>query len=130
MTINSFTKQSATLYELDLGRADGAIIIDLLLAAVDPTDPAQIEKLRLVVQALIDERVKVRDLPDDDLAKDIDPARPDFFWEGKGGNKNLVARSVEVFIRHNPNGTEFDFGFSKPGLPFQFIDIDLSGVEI
>lgn len=128
MSIVSFTKNSDVSYELELGRASGPIIIDLLLAAVDPTNPSEMEKLRIAVQSLVEETVKVRNLPDDDPAKDTDPGLPNYFWRGQGGNRDLVSRSIDVHLRHNPNGQEFDFGFSEPGEPFQFIDIDLSGI--
>lgn len=62
--------------------------------------PGAKDKMALAIQALLqfglDTRIKIRDLPDDEPTKTVDPARSDFFWEGHDGNKELVARPVIV----------------------------------
>lgn len=60
-------------------------------------------KVALVLKALVQEdlttRIRLRDLPDDEPTKTIDPA-PQFgermFWEGNGANRELVSRSTIV----------------------------------
>ena len=60
-------------------------------------------KTAAVLKALLQEdltiRVKLKDLPDDEPTKTVDPA-PQFgermFWEGHGRNKELVSRSTIV----------------------------------
>lgn len=49
-----------------------------------------------VQETFLDTRIKLRDLPADDIAKTVDPGLPHFFWEGTGGNAELVARSVVI----------------------------------
>ncbi len=72
--------------------------------ANDPAlQDADKDRLALTLKTLIQEdltlRVKVRDLPADEPTKTVDPA-PEFgermFWEGRGGNRDLVARSTIV----------------------------------
>ncbi len=61
------------------------------------------DRLALALKTLVQEdlttRIKLRDLPDDEPTKTVDPA-PEFgerfFWEGRGGNRNLVSRSTIV----------------------------------
>ncbi len=60
-------------------------------------------KVALVLKELLQEdltvRIRLRDLPDDEPTKTVDPA-PEFgermFWEGHGKNKELVSRSTIV----------------------------------
>ena len=60
-------------------------------------------KVALVLKELVQEdlttRIRLRDLPDDEPTKTVDPA-PQFgermFWEGHGRNKELVSRSTIV----------------------------------
>ena len=60
-------------------------------------------KVALVLKALLQEdlttRTRLRDLPDDEPTKTVDPA-PEFgermFWEGRGANRELVSRSTIV----------------------------------
>ena len=65
--------------------------------------PGSKDKMALAIRALLQEqlttRTKVRDLPDDDPDRDTDPASfmgERMFWEGQGGNRELVSRSVIV----------------------------------
>ncbi len=60
-------------------------------------------KVALVLKELIEEdltfRQRVRDLPDDEPTKTVDPASEfgeRMFWEGHGRNKELVSRSTIV----------------------------------
>ncbi len=60
-------------------------------------------KTALVLKELLQEdltvRIRLRDLPDDEPTKTVDPA-PQFgermFWEGRGGNRDLVSRATIV----------------------------------
>lgn len=55
--------------------------------------------MQALLQEALTERVKIRDLGGDDLDKTTDPAAElgeRMFWEGAGGNKELLARSVIV----------------------------------
>lgn len=124
MPISRFTKISETMYKLDTG--EGPVSIDLSALAI-PLDAAQVEKLRQVVQALLDTRQKVRDLPDDDPAKTTDPGRANYFWEGQGGNKDLVSRVAEVLVRWRPTGGGFDFVIKRPGVSGGFMDFEIVG---
>ena len=45
---------------------------------------------------LFDTRQRLTTLPDDDPDKTIDPGLPTLFWEGTGGNTDLVARSIVI----------------------------------
>ena len=57
-------------------------------------------KVALVLKELVQEdlttRNRLRDLPDDEPTKTVDPAREGFFWEGRGVNRELVSRSTIV----------------------------------
>ena len=72
--------------------------------ANDPAlQDADKDRLALTLKTLLQEdlthRMKVRNLPADEPTKTVDPA-PQFgermFWEGQGGNKDLVSRSTIV----------------------------------
>lgn len=61
------------------------------------------DKMAVAIQALLQEglttRIKLRDLPSDEPTKATDPAADygeRMFWEGQGGNRELVSRSVIV----------------------------------
>ncbi len=60
-------------------------------------------KVALMLKALVQEdlttRIRLRDLPDDEPTKTVDPAPQfgeRFFWEGRGAKKELVSRSTIV----------------------------------
>lgn len=61
-----------------------------------------------IVQSWLDTRQRLSDLPADDPDKTTDPARPDLFWEGQGGNAELVARSIVI------EGVEWNAANSPP----------------
>ncbi len=101
------TKSDAT--EIRLAHpADRSKLVNAREAVYDlVNDPAlqdsDKDRLALTLQTIIQEdltvRSKVRDLPDDDPDKDTDPASfmgELLFWEGQGGNKDLVGRSTIV----------------------------------
>lgn len=50
--------------------------------------------LETALQAFLDVRIPLADLPDDDPDKKTDPARPDLFWEGG----YLVGRAIKVTV--------------------------------
>ncbi len=65
--------------------------------------PGSKNKMALAIRTLLQEqlttRVKVRDLPNNDPDKTTDPVAVHgeaMFWEGAGGNKDLVSRAVIV----------------------------------
>jgi len=47
-------------------------------------------------QRWLDTRQKLSDLPADDPDKTTDPGLPTLFWEGQGGNAELVGRSIVI----------------------------------
>ena len=60
-------------------------------------------KTALVLKTLLQEdlttRIRLRDMPDDEPTKTVDPALEfgeRMFWEGRGGNRDLVGRSTIV----------------------------------
>lgn len=118
MPVSRFTKINKTLYELDKGRGPVSIDLDALGISLGA---AQVEKLRAAIQELLDVRVKVSVLSDDDPFKVSDPARFDSFWEGVGGDKDLVSRLAEVAVRWN--GADFEILLVKPGHSLVFIDL-------
>ncbi len=79
------------------------------------TDPrfqdADKTKTALVLKELLQEdltvRIRLRDLPDDEPTKTVDPAREGFFWEGRGINRELVSRST-IVERFEWNGVDWD----------------------
>lgn len=50
--------------------------------------------LETALQAFLDSRQLIADLPDDDPDKYVDPGRPDLFWDGL----YLVGRAVRVTV--------------------------------
>ena len=60
-------------------------------------------KVAITLKALVQEdlttRIRLRDLPDDEPTKTVDPA-PEYgermFWEGRGANRELVSRATIV----------------------------------
>jgi hypothetical protein len=50
------------------------------------------------LQALVDVRIPLSELPDDDPAKHTDPGLPNFFWLTVGGVVYLVSRSDTVTV--------------------------------
>lgn len=52
--------------------------------------------LKAIVQEDLTTRIRLRDLPDDEPTKIVDPEREGFFWEGNGINRELVSRSTIV----------------------------------
>ena len=66
------------------------------------------EALTLGMQSLIDERILLSDLPDDDPDKRVDPTSfmgERMFWQNISGQDYLVSRSVVVTITWN--GAEY-----------------------
>ena len=55
-------------------------------------NPQRLAKFQEVAQQRIDFRVARSTLPDDEPTKTVDPARPDYFWDGN----DIVARSVII----------------------------------
>jgi len=55
--------------------------------------------LKLIVQEDLTTRIKLRDLPDDEPTKTVDPAPvygERMFWQGNGANRELVSRATIV----------------------------------
>lgn len=78
---------------------DGGNVLQFFFADFPPSVTNNEQRQQHIIaaaQAWLDTRIKVKDLPDDDPAKIADPGLPHFFWEGTGGNKELVARSVLI----------------------------------
>ena len=73
------------------------LLTDSRFQAVDKTKVAA--ALKLIVQEDLTTRIRLRDLPDDEPTKTVDPA-PEYgermFWEGRGANRELVSRATIV----------------------------------
>ena len=73
------------------------LINDVRFQGADKTKVALV--LKELVQEDLTRRIRLRDLPDDEPTKTVDPA-PEFsermFWEGHGAKKELVSRSTIV----------------------------------
>ena len=86
-------RAGADFIEFDLGvRTVRVSETDVVLDTKDRMALA----LKQILQMQFEIRIKVRNLPSDDPDKNTDPAQPDIFWEGHGGNKDLVVRSLIV----------------------------------
>ena len=69
------------------------------------------QTLQILIQEDLTHRMKVRDLPSDDPDRDTDPASfmgEKRFWEGQGGNKDIVSRSTIVSVTWNEAEGKFD----------------------
>ena len=85
------------------GMADGDrerlydLVNDVRFQDADKTKVALV--LKELVQEDLTTRIRLRDLPDDEPTKTVDPA-PEFgermFWEGRGANRELVSHSTIV----------------------------------
>lgn len=70
------------------------------------------------IQDELDVRIKLSDLPDGDPDKTTDPALPWLFWEGTGGNAELVCR--ETLVRVYDTGQDFGGDPNKPIFRLRF----------
>ena len=71
------------------------LISDVRFQDADKTKTAIV--LKELLQEDLTLRIRLRDLPDDEPAKTVDPALGErFFWEGQGINRELVARATIV----------------------------------
>lgn len=95
------TKSNATEVRLSSsGGGDRAdILYDLLLDPLLQDPQGNKTKIAIVLKDLINAdlqvRIKVKDLPDDDPEKDTNPEKGErAYWEGQGNNKELVHQST------------------------------------
>lgn len=123
MPASWFTKSDATEIRLAhphnrAGMAAGEIersydlVNDPRFQDEDKTKVAAV--LKELFQEDLTTRIRVRDLPDDEPTKTVDPARPDFFWEGHGINRELVARST-IVTGGDWDGEKYAFGTRRVG---------------
>lgn len=79
---------------------DGGTVLHFEFADFPPSAGDNVARQNHVIQhvqeSFLDTRIKLKDLPADDPYKTTDPALPHIFWEGTGGNTELVARSVVI----------------------------------
>ena len=84
-----------TYVELDLG----GNILHFDFADFPPSASTnEVRQQHIIDQAQLwfDTRIKLKDLPADDPNKTTDPAMPHLFWEGTGGNAELVSRNLVI----------------------------------
>ncbi len=77
------------------------------------------QTLQTLIQEDLTSRMKVRDLPSDDPDRDTDPASfmgEMLFWEGQGGNQDLVSRSTIVTVVWNEAERNFDISMRRARL--------------
>ena len=71
----------------------------------------ELDRLETLVQEFMEFRIRVNQLPTDDPDRTADPGRESAFWEGTGGNKEVVYRSrIIEAIWVNPG---------QPGIAFK-----------
>ncbi len=97
------------------GMADGErersydLLTDSRFQDADKTKTALV--LKELVQEDLTTRIKLRDLPDDEPTKTVNPAAQfgeRMFWEGNGINRELVSRST-IVVDCNWSGERFVF---------------------
>ena len=93
----------------------GGRVVHIDYADLPGNTPAQLANaLKLILQAAIDVRIPLADLPDDEPTKAVNPDRPNFFWGRANGlihanpiqNNHLIARDTIVDVVWN--GTSRD----------------------
>ncbi len=85
------------------------LIGDVRFQDADKTKTALV--LKELVQEDLTTRIKLRDLPDDEPTKTVNPAAlfgERMFWEGNGRNRELVSRST-IVVDCNWAGERFVF---------------------
>ena len=104
-------RSSALSMELDFG--SGEVITVLYLGfqglAAEPDDPLVLDGIRDHIYSLRDKRQKKNSLPHDDPARAADPATEGYFWDGGGGNPDIVARQLIVTVTWD--GERYQYGF-------------------
>ncbi len=56
----------------------------------------ELDRLQTLVQGFLEFRVRANQLPSDDPDRAADPGRESAFWEGTGGNREVVYRGTVV----------------------------------
>ncbi len=88
--------------DLELVFPDGTIASTYLaILGVPPPDPgAQVvlDAIRDFIYTQLDSRQKKNSLPLDDPARSTDPATEGYFWDGGGGNPDIVTRPYIIVV--------------------------------
>ncbi len=82
---------------------------------VSPGDPGSqlvLDGIRDHIYSQIDERQKKNSLPLDDPDRAIDPAQEGYFWDGGGGNPDIVSRPLIVTVTWD--GERYQYSFRRP----------------
>ena len=108
--------RSTTLdMELDFGSGLVVTVPYSGFQGVAPDDPGNqlvLDDLRAHIYSVIDERVKKNTLPKNEPARDTDPAEEGLFWDGGGGNPDIVSRPLIVTVSWD--GERYQYGFRVP----------------
>ncbi len=73
------------------------------------TSKRMLDGIRDHIYSLRDKRQKKNSLPHDDPARAADPATEGYFWDGGGGNPDIVARQLIVTVTWD--GERYQYGF-------------------
>ena len=109
--------RSTTLdMELDFGSGLVVTVPYSGFQGVVPDDPGNqlvLDGIRDYIYTQIDSRQKKNSLPQSDPARSTDPATEGYFWDGGGGNPDIVSRPLIVTVAWD--GERYQYGFRAPG---------------
>ncbi len=107
----------STALDMDLDFGSGLIAAVpysgfLGVAPGDPGNQLVLDGLREHIYSQIDSRQKKNSLPMDDPDRSADPATEGHFWDGGGGNPDIVSRPLIVSVAWD--GERYQYGFRIP----------------
>ncbi len=107
----------STTLDMDLDFGSGLVVTVPYsgFLGVSPGDPGNqlvLDGIRDFIYTKIDKRQKKNSLASDDPARATDPDWEGYFWEGGGGNPDIVSRPLIVRVMWN--GTFYQYGFRVP----------------
>ena len=79
----------------------------------DPGSRLVLDGSRDHISSQIASRQKKNSLPRDDPARSTDPATEGYFWDGGGGNPDIVCRQLIVTVAWD--GEWYQYSFRVPG---------------
>ncbi len=77
--------------------------------ATEPDDPLVLDAIRDWIHSQLDHRVKKNSLPQDDPDRATDPATESTFWEGGGGNPDIVYRPYIATVTWGGERYQYSF---------------------
>ncbi len=101
--------------ELDFGSGLVVTVPYSGFQGVSPGDPGSqlvLDGIRDYIYSQIDSRQKKNRLPQDDPARSADPATEGYFWDGGGGNPDIVSCPLIVTVRWD--GERYQYSFRVP----------------